>query len=196
MLHRHRPPRFDQRVDARRPISADLLAAASQVPYALADEFRTAWFDIVEQLTARRRVLIFDEFVVGPAEPLLLEVAHQVRLTRRADHLGLFDDEEEQWYDEHPDVDDPYERPTTSERVLLQLADRQEGERIALGIEAARTVYRSARRDPEHLFDLVRLELTLERLVVELADSICLGAAAFVDARLPGERTRGLRWAA
>ena len=50
MLHRHRPPRFDQRVDARRPISADLLAAVSQVPYALADEFRTAWFDVIERL--------------------------------------------------------------------------------------------------------------------------------------------------
>lgn len=196
MFQRHRPPRFDQRVDARRPISADLLAAASLVRLTLADGFRTAWFDAVEQLTECRRLLVFDEFVVGPPEPMLLEAAHQVRLTRRAEHLGHFDDEEERWYAEHRDSDDPYERPTTPERVLLQLADRPEGERVGLGVDAVRRVCRSIRPDPEHVVDHVCLELTLERLVAGLADSIRLGGAAFVDARLPGEGRGGLRWVA
>ena len=43
--------------------------------------------------------------------------------------------------------------------------------------------------------DDLRYLATLERLVANLADSIRIGSAAVVDARLVGEE-RGLRWAA
>jgi hypothetical protein len=197
-MPRHRESRpIDERVAADRPISADLLAAAAGVPLAPAEHYRSAWFKIAEDFTGRGLVLVYDEFVVGRPDPLLLEAAHHVRLIRRAEHLGGFDDEEAEWYDEHADDPDAqYERPTLSERVLQVMADGQEADRLAPGSALTSIMARVLRPEREDLYTLVRLGLTLERLVVELAGAIRIGDGAVVDARLPGERADGWRWAA
>ena len=195
---RHRPPSpLDRRVDAHRPISADLLAAASSSPVELADEFRTGWFAIIQALTDRGVVIVFDEFVVGRPDPLLLEVVHQLRLVRRAEHRGDFDQEEEDWYEEYADDDDAdYERPTLAARVLAQMVDGQESERLATDAIVTRWMNRLVPWERDEVMTHVRLGIALARLVVELADAIKIGGAVTLDARLTGERINRLCWAA
>lgn len=197
MLRQRHPPPLDRRVDARRPISADLLAAAASSELELADDHRIAWFDAAEQLAGRGLVLVFDEFVIGRPDPLLLEAAHHLRLMRRAEHLGHFDDEEQEWYDEHADDDDAYdEPPTLPQRVLASMAHGQEAERLATDSVLLRMLARARPPDRDSWYSRVRLGMTLERLVLELAGAIRIGPAVVVDARLAGERADGLCWAA
>ena len=193
--HRH-PPLIDERVDARRPISTDLLAAAAGAPPALAERYRSAWFETAEDITNPGAVLVFDEFVVGRADPLLLEAVHQLRLMRRAERLGVFDDEGAEWYDTYPDDDAVYEHPTLPERALSALADGQGAQRLIHGSAVATMVAKVLRPERDMYMTVIRLELTLERLLAELADAIRVGNCAVVDARLPGERADGWWWAA
>lgn len=196
-MSRHHPPPFADRVDAGRPITRDLLSAASGEPLDVAEHFASAWFDAARTAALIGDVLVFDEFVIGPPSPLLLETAHHVLLMRRAQRLGLFDEEEERWYDEHiADDDTVWESPSIPDRVLAAMRHGQESERIVPGSILARATWHAFGRDRECWLSLVRLDMTIQRLVVELASAIRIGDAAVVDARLPGERVDGLRLAA
>lgn len=139
-------------------------------------------------------VLVFDDFVVGTPCPLLLETAHRVRLMRRAEQRGLFDDEEERWYEEHPDDDAVWESPSIPDRVIAAMQHGQEAERVVPGSVVEHAVWRALGRPCDRLMQVVRLGVATERLVAELASAIRIGGAAVVDARLPGERFDGLRW--
>jgi hypothetical protein len=187
---------FADRVEVWRPISAELLAAATLVPHDLARQFLVEWYVAAEALTARRWVLVFDEFVVGLPNPLLLEAAHCVRLMRGAEQAGEFDDEEQQWYEEHPDDDEVWDPPAIPARVLAAMSGGWEGDRLADGSLVAGLVLRALRPTDGQHFDIVRLGLTLERLLADLADAVRVGDAAVVDARLPTEFVGSWRWAA
>lgn len=196
-MPRRQSPPFADRVEAGRPITADLLSAASGEPLELAERFASAWFAAACTAAVAGAVLVFDDFVIGPPCPLLLETAHCVRLMRRAECRGLFDQEEEEWYDEHADDDDAFwEPPSIPDRVIAAMQHGQESERIVPGSVVALAVWRAFGQDPGCLTSLVHLCITIELLLVELADAIRIGDGAVVDARLLGERVDGLRWAA
>jgi hypothetical protein len=199
MPSRHPPP-FADRVESGRPITGDLLSAASGEPLDLAERFATTWFDAARTAAVVGAVLVFDDFVIGPPCPLLLEAAHQVRLMRRAERRGLFDDEEQQWYDEHADDDDDddavWERPSIPDRMLAAMEHGQESERLVHGSVVAVAVWSAFGRDRECWMPLVHLGVAMEHLLVELASAIRIGDAAVVDARLAGERMDGLGLAA
>jgi hypothetical protein len=196
-MPRRHPPPFDDRVDAGRPITGHLLSAASGQSLELAERFASVWFDAARTAAAARDVLVFDDFVIGAPSPLLLEAAHQVRLMRRAERRGLFDDEEERWYDEHADADAAvWERPSIPDRVLAAMRSGQESERLVLGSVVWSAVWRAFGRDRECWMPLVHLGLAVERLLVELASAIRIGDAAVVDARRADERMDGLGLAA
>ncbi len=196
-MPRHQPPPpLDRRVDAGRPISADLLAAASSSPVELADDFRSGWFAIVQALTDRGLVIVFDEFVIGRPDPLLLEVVHQLRLVRRAELRGDFDRDEEDRYAEQADDDAVDERPSLAARVLAQMRHGPHAERIAGDAIVTRWMNRLVPWERDEIMTHVRLGITLERLVLELADAIKIGEAVALDARLAGERSDRWCWAA
>jgi hypothetical protein len=196
-MPRRHPPPFDDRVDAGRPITGHLLSAASGQSLELAERFASVWLDAARSATAAGDVLVFDDFVIGAPSPLLLEVAHQVRLMRRAERRGLFDDEAERWYDEHADDDDAvWEPPSVADRVLAAMRFGQESERIVLGSVVWSVVWGAFGRDRACWVPLMHLCIAMEHLLVELASAIRIGDAAVVDARLAGERMDGLGLAA
>ena len=96
--------------------------------------------------------------------PLLLEAAHHVRLMRRAEHLGLFDDEEERWYEEHVDDDDEvvWDPPTIPDRVLIAMRSGQESERVVPGSVVWRSVWQAFGRNRELWMSLVLLGQAIE----------------------------------
>lgn len=184
---RHRTTPFAERMPARRPITPDLLAATARQPPPLAEQVLNSWCAAVEQATDLDRVLIFDECVIGRPRPLLLEAADHVRAVRRADarvRFGLDDD----------DRDDGGPAPVPR-RVLQLMAEGQEAHHLVDGRIEVVSATRPRPADHVDRFTLIHLTLSLERLVANLADSIRIGSAAVVDARLVGEE-RGLRWAA
>ncbi|MDJ0771197.1 MAG: hypothetical protein QNJ12_20585 [Ilumatobacter sp.] len=126
----------------------------------------------------------------------MLEVVHQLRLVRRAEHRGDFDREEEDWYEEHADDETCYERPTLAERVLARMLDGQDADRLATDAIVTRWMNRLVPREHDEIMTHVRLGITLERLVLELADAVRIGGAVALDARLAGERINRLCWAA
>lgn len=194
---RRQPPPLEGRLEADRPITAELLAAASRQPLELAAQYGDLWLRVARLAAESDLVLVFDELVVGPPCPLLLEAAYHVRETRRAERLGRFDDEEERWYDalgHDPDV--CWEPPTTTDRVLAAMESGQESERLVDGAVVSRAVVRALDLPIEQWVPCVRLGMTMRRLLVELADGIRVGEALVADARLPGEVSDGWRWAA
>jgi hypothetical protein len=196
MIRSPHPPPLEARVEARRPISADLLAAVSGEPLTLAERFAEAWFDTAVVLVAFGRVIVFDDMVIGPPCPMLLETAHHVRSTRRAERTGAFDEEEERWYADHRDDDEFYEPPTIQQRVLDSMASQQEHHRLVTDGVVALGVWRAFDTDHDVLMPVVHLLGAMGRLLVELAGAVRIGQGVVVDARLPGERADGLRWAA
>lgn len=193
---RHPPP-LDARIEADRPITGALLAAASGQPLDLADRYCEHWIRNLRRAVASGSVIVFDSFVVGGPDALLLEVVHHIRQVRRAERLGHFDDEEEHWLEEHgDDLDAWWEPTTTTRRVIDRMQPGQEAHRLLEGIELAREVSRELDRLHEHWVSIACLGMTIERLVLELADGIRIGDAVVLDARLRGERLDGLRWAA
>ena len=199
-MRRYRqPPPFADRIDAGRPITGHLLSAVSGEPVELSERFASTWFDAARGAALAGDVLVFDQFVIGLPCPLLLESAHHVRLMRRAERRGVFDEEERQWYDDHADDDEAWwEPPSIPDRVIAALQHGQESERVVMGSIVAQTAWRAFGRDLECWMSLIHLNLTIQRLVVELASAIRIGEAAVVDARLLGERLDSLRsgWAA
>lgn len=194
---RRQPPPLDARLEADRVVTAELLAAASLQPLDLAARYCDIWFRVARLVAESNVVLVFDELVLGPPCPLLLEAADHVRETRRAEHLGRFDDEEEHWYDEHGDDPDAFwEPPTTTDRVLAAMASGQESDRLVDGVVVSRVALRALDLPIEQWVSFVQLGMTMKRLLVELADGIRVGHAVVVDARLPGEVRDGWRWAA
>lgn len=191
------PPRLDARVEADRPITPDLLAAASGQPIERVGPFLSTWLDCARAVAPAGLVVVFEQFVLGRPDPLLLEAVHHLRTVRRADHLGRFDDEEERWYQEHEDDPDAlWEPPTLADRVLDAMRTGQESERLLDGVRFDRLVRTVARAEPGEWLPLILLTFPLHRLMAELADAIRIGGAVVVDARLPGERAEGFRWAA
>lgn len=197
MIRSRRQPSLESRVEARRPISADLLAAVSGQSTTLAEQLAAAWFDAVATLTAVDRVIVFDDMVIGRPSPLVLEAVLLVRTMRRAERAGVFDEEEERWYAAHGDDDDAwYDPPTIGERVLDAMAGQQEHDRLVTDRPVAVATWRKFDRDRELIMPVAILSGAITRLVVELAGAIRIGQAVVVDARLAGERADGLRWVA
>ncbi|MDW3214971.1 MAG: hypothetical protein R8G01_13290 [Ilumatobacteraceae bacterium] len=195
MPRQRQSPPFADRVDAGVPISAALVSAVSGEPIEFAERFVSTWFDAARAVTMAGDVLVFDDFVVGMPCALLLETAHRVRLMRCAESTGVFDEEEERWYDEHADDDDAvWEPPSIPDRVIAAMQHGPESGRVVLGSAVGRAVWCAFGRPRDQLIQVMRLGMTIERLVVELASAIRIGDAAVVDARLLGERFEGLRW--
>lgn len=200
------PPPLDARVEADRPITPDLLAAASGLPRERADPFLSAWLACARSVAVMGLVVVFDEFVIGRPDPLLLEAVDHLRAVRRAAHLGHFDDWEsadDHWCDvcagedcRCDDLDVGGDPPMLCDRVLDAMSVGQESNRLLDGIRFDSLVWSVILAEPGELLDLARLALPLRRMLTELADAIRIGEAVVVDSRLLGERADGLRWAA
>lgn len=199
------PLPLDDRLEADRPITADLLAVASGQSIELSTTYAELWFHIARAAVESDLVLVFDALVVGEPCPLLLEAAHHVRETRRAEQLGQFDDEEERWYELHDDDEDGddeddgdawWDPPTITDRVLAAMAAGQESDRLLDGAVVSRAVSRALDLPIEQWLSLIDLDVTVRRLLVELAGGIRIGGAVVVDARLRGEIYESRRWAA
>ena len=200
-MHRSPPP-LDDRLEADRPITPELLAVAARQPLELATHYVELWFRVARMAVESDLVLVFDELVIGPPCPLVLEAAFHVRETRRAERRGDFDDEEEHWYDEHGDDDGDddgpvWEPPTITDRVLAAMASGQEADRLVDGAVVSRAVSRALDPPIAQWIAFIRLAMTMERLLVELADGVRVGGGVVVDARLRGEiLDAAARWAA
>ena len=133
------PLPLDARIEARRPITPELLAVAAGQPLELAVTYSERWFAVAHTAVESNLVLVFDDLVIGEPCPLLLEAVHHVRTTRRAERLGDFDDEEDRWYELHGDDDDDswWEPPTITDRVLDAMAEGQEFDRLVDGAVGA-----------------------------------------------------------
>ena len=199
---RERPPApMAGRVDARLPITPALVAATAGVTIEVATLHLAAWCDAVTNRCATGDVLIFDQVVVGPNAPILLEGWHAVRSAARAEASGLFDELEERWYDVHAercgdDCEHSFEQLDVTGWALSSLRSGWCGDRFTDG---RRVVARAVVVDADNVMDVmdvVRVELAIERLMAELADAITVGGCPVVDARLPIVRSDGLRWAA
>lgn len=196
LYRRHHPASLVSRVDASVPITGDLLAAASGQPLELARRLVPAWFELVRS-AAQTNVIVFDEFVVGPPCPLLLEAADQLRAVRRAENLGQFDHEESEWYDEHCDDEDAdWEEPTPVGRVLVAMECQQESDHLRPGPLAVWPSLRAAFGTRSGVMPLIILEQTLARIITEISEGVRIGDAIVIDGRLSGEQADGLRWAA
>jgi hypothetical protein len=201
-MTRPRTRSWADRFEAWRPITPELLAASSGAAVEVCRECLYTWYVAAAMCAEQGLILVFDEFVVGLPTPALLEAAHQLRATRRAEANGLFDDEEARWYSEHDDDDDDdddfYDPPSIADRVVAHMLGGWEGERFAEGDLITREVHRRIRTDTDtdSLFDVIHLCMSLEQMLVTLAGAIRIDEAAVIDARLPGEIADGLRWAA
>lgn len=197
-MHRP-PPSLHDRLEAERPITAELLAVSARQPLEFATSYLELWLRVARTAIESNLVLVFDDLVIGPPCPLVLEAAYHVREARRAERLRQFDDEEEHWYELHADdVDDDavWEPPTTTDRVLAAMEWGQESDRLVDGAVVARAVMRALELPLEHWIPMIRLGMTMQRLLVELADGIRIGGGVVVDARLPGEILDDSGWAA
>lgn len=194
---RRRPLPLDGRLEADRPITAELLAVTAEQPLQLAGRYLDLWFRTARTAVRCGLVLVFDDLVVGPPCPLLLEAAHRVREIRRAERRGDFDDEEDRWYELHDDDDDAvWEPQTITDRVLDDLAAGQEADRLVDGADVSRVVVQALDLPIEQLLPAIGLGSAVRRLLVELADGIRIADAVAVDARLPGEIFESRWWAA
>lgn len=192
------PLPLDARIEARRPITPELLAVAAGQPLELAVTYSERWFAVAHTAVESNLVLVFDDLVIGEPCPLLLEAVHHVRTTRRAERLGHFADEEDRWYELHGDDDDDawWEPPTITDRVLDAMADGQEFDRLIDGVVVPRAVARTLDLPLEEWLSLIDLDLTVRRLLVALAGGIRIAGAVVVDARSRGEIDEVSRWAA
>ncbi|MAT04426.1 MAG: hypothetical protein CL424_05210 [Acidimicrobiaceae bacterium] len=187
------------RVDATEPITPALVAATSGVDRQLADVCFRSWIDAVADRCRAGYVVVFDELVIGPNEPILLEGWHATRTAALADERGLFDDDEEQWYDLHAelcgdDCDHVYERLTVAEWALVGLQLGWCGDRF---VDGSRLVAQATRHlETERWLDVVRIVMAIERLLTELADAITVDGFPVLDARPRHRRIDRLRWAA
>lgn len=201
-MHRPPPP-LDDRLEAERPITAELLAVTARQPLELATSYLELWLRVARTAVESNQVLVFDDLVIGPPCPLVLEAAYHVRETRRAERVGRFDDEEEHWYERYgnhdADADDDdavWEPPTTTDRALAAMELGQESDRLVDGAVVSRAVMRALQLPLEQWIPMIRLGMTMQRLLVDLADGIRIGGGVVVDARLPGEILDDSRWAA
>jgi len=196
---RERPPApLVDRVEARTPITPALIAAAAGVEIELATRCLAAWCDAVSTRCAHGDVVLFDQLVVGPSAPILLEGWCAIRSAARAEASGQFDEAEERWYDVHAErcgdhCEHVFEVPTVTDWALSELRSGWCGDRF---VDGRRVVARAVVADVRNVMDVVRSELAIERLMAELADAITIRGFPVVDARLPIVRHEGLRWAA
>ena len=121
-----------------------------------------------------------------------------MRSAARAEASGLFDELEERWYDVHvercgDDCEHSFEQLDVAGWALSSLRSGWCGDRF---VDGRPVVARAVVVDADNVMDVVRVELAIERLMAELADAITVGGFPVVDARLPMERSDGLRWAA
>ena len=117
MYSRHRALPLSQRTELRALLHGELIAALARCPVDSARRYVDTWLDTFAFVAAMSRPIIFEWFVVGPANPVLLEIAHELRLVRQAEDDGVFADEEEQWYEEHGDDAELWDPPRPDERA-------------------------------------------------------------------------------
>lgn len=187
------PPPMSTRVAADEPITVALLAAVAGQPPDLAEQVHAAWLRVARLVAADDAIVVFDEFVLGRPDPLLREVAHQLRLTRRAEARGDFGDEEARFYEFHEDDDAFYEPPTHADRVIAALRHLPDSNRLLDAGRFGRMVWALSGFDRSTLIPHIELERAMERLVLALADAIHFDGAVVSDAGLPGERVDRLR---
>jgi hypothetical protein len=182
------------RVAVEGPITAALLAAVSGQPGDLADSLYTAWLQTARWATVDDTIVVFDTFVLGRPDPFLREVAHQLRLIRRAEARGDLLDEEGRFYEEHEHDDDArYEPPTIADRVIGALRRYPDSDRLLDESRFGCMVAVLHGLDRSTWLSHIRLTLAMERLVLELADAIEIAGAVVIDGRLSGERADSLR---
>lgn len=196
---RERPPApMVGRVDVRLPVSPALVAAVAGTDVEVASRCLDVWCDAVPTRCLAGDVVLFDGLVVGPNEPILLEGWHAVRCAARDQAQGLFGELEASWYDTHADgcgdqCEHVIEEPSVTEWALFGLRRGWCGDRF---VDGRHLVAGRVDVDTSRIIDVVRAEIAIERLVVELADAITIGGLPVIDARLPAHRRGGLRLAA
>ena len=196
MYSRHRALPLIQRTELRALLHVELIAALARCPVATARRYVDAWLDTVAFVAAMRRPIVFDWFVAGPPAPMLLEIAHELRLVRQAEHDGVFADEEEQWYEQHGDDAEPWRPPRPDERVVATLGARSGFGPMVTESDVVTMVVRTMRTPRDEIMDLVQVSMAVDRLIGEVADSARIGDLVIADARLPHERQRRWGWAA
>ena len=197
MRERHPAP-LAGRAPAHEPITAALVAAASGVDRDLVARLLADWFTAIGDACRAGTVVVFDDFVVGPAEPLLLEARHAVRSAARAEASGVFDEMEDDWFDRHGDDDDvePFERPSVTEWAIASLRFGWQGERVCDGRRLVAASTRARDLPIERIIEVVRVCWAFDDIVAGLANAIHIAGFPVVDARLAGRRLDGVRWAA
>jgi hypothetical protein len=210
----HPPLPLDDRLDADRPITPELLAVAARQPLELATRYAELWFGAARTAVESDLVLVFDEFVIGPPCPLVLEAAHHVREIRRARRRGPLDDLDDrddavrQWFDRFDDGDDDRDDgadepddddrdpPTIVDRVFAAMSTGPEAERLVHGAVVPRAVMRALDLPIDQWIPAIEVSRVLTLLLAELADGIRIGDGVVVDARLRGEIGDDEWWAA
>lgn len=212
---RHSPVPLADRTPAHLVITPELLAATAPATLAFARSFHRIWFAVLQSLCDRHLVTMFDTFVIGPPDPLLLEVAARLRRFHEADDDGAFcdenDDVQRQWELEHDwdedgldddnwDDDDfdeyPPEPPTMVERAYHSMRRCQEFERIALWRDFDHSL--SAQLEPgrDRIFELIHLSMRAESLLADVAPLVRLNSGIVIDVRLDHARRPHRRWSA
>lgn len=115
---------LEQRTEARLLLHDQLIASLARRPLDVTRTYVETWLDTVAGVASHQGPVVFEWFVVGPPTPELLEIADELRMVRRAELRGDFDEEARDWYEQHGDDAEPWEPPTTSERVAAALAGR------------------------------------------------------------------------
>ena len=196
MYSRRRALQLNQRTELRALLHPELIAALARCPVATARRYVDTLLETVACVAAGRRPIVFEWFVVGPPAPALLEIAHELRLVRRAEDDGVFADEEEQWYEEHGDDAEPWDPPRPPARVVAELGRRRGFGSMATESDVLGLVTRTMKTPRHEIMDVVHVIMTVDRLICEVADIARIGDLVIADARLPYERRQRWGWAA
>jgi len=204
---RYSPVPVAERTSAHLVITPELLAATAPATLAFARSFHRIWFGELCGLCDRKLVTLFDTFVIGPPDPLLLEVAARLRRFHEADDDGAFYDENErarrQWdHENDEDFDDedfedvPPEPPTMVERTLQSMRQCQEFERVEMWRNIDYVLPLALEPGRKHFFEMIHLSMRAEALLADVAPFVRLGSGIVIDVRLDEERRPFRRWAA
>lgn len=191
-----RSPALDRKSHAHAVVTAELLAALTQTPLDLARRFHREWFGTLHFVGTNRLVAVLGRVVVGPPEPLTLEAADHLRVLRRAERSGMFDELADPDDVPHEVAADPPDIPALTVAVMQRY---QDGERLLDRVAVIRALTRILDPPVADLAHLVVLESAGERLLADVADLVRIGPGMVVDARTQDERVEDARswsWAA